>query len=190
MKLKLTEKRLAANRKNSLLGAAKCKENADIKYLQNPAFCHHCSMMLPRAKKKNRFCGSSCAAKHNNSVTPKRKAGTHNCPNCDKEILNSLGKYCSTECYTYHRKKYKTEEEKILAIRKKRRAVSANYRAQLRNQTPPNADLKAIKKMYEECPEGYEVDHIIPISRGGLHILENLQYLPASENRRKSNKIV
>jgi 5-methylcytosine-specific restriction endonuclease McrA len=190
MKLKITEKRLAANRKNSLLGAAKCKENADTKYLAKPSFCQHCNVILPRKKKKNKFCGSSCAAKHNNTIAPKRKAAVHNCPNCNKEIKNLDGKYCSTECYEYHRRKYKTDEEKIDAIRKNVRAISANYRARLRNQTPPNADLVAIKNMYVNCPQGYEVDHIIPISKGGLHVLENLQYLPAAENRRKSNKIV
>jgi 5-methylcytosine-specific restriction endonuclease McrA len=36
----------------------------------------------------------------------------------------------------------------------------------------------------------YEVDHIIPISKGGKHSLSNLQYLTKEENRRKSNKII
>ena len=35
----------------------------------------------------------------------------------------------------------------------------------------------------------YEVDHIIPVSKGGKHIIYNLQYLTKSENRRKSRKI-
>ena len=30
----------------------------------------------------------------------------------------------------------------------------------------------------------------IPISKGGLHTLSNLQYLTVTENRRKSNKII
>jgi len=68
--------------------------------------------------------------------------------------------------------------------------VTANYRAKKHNQTPDNADLEAIKKFYANCPKGYEVDHIIPISKGGLHVLENLQYLTISENRKKHNKIL
>jgi len=58
-------------------------------------------------------------------------------------------------------------------------------------RTPPWADLKGIQWFYEDCPEGYEVDHVAPL-RGknvcGLHILSNLQYLPKEENRLKGCK--
>ena len=66
---------------------------------------------------------------------------------------------------------------------------SANYRAQLRRQTPEDADRIAIKEFYTNCPVGHEVDHIIPISKGGLHTMSNLQYLTMSENRKKGSKI-
>lgn len=42
------------------------------------------------------------------------------------------------------------------------------------------------------CPSGFEVDHIIPVNGPnvcGLHILENLQYLPKSVNNRKRERI-
>ena len=64
------------------------------------------------------------------------------------------------------------------------------YQAKLKNQTPADIDKKAIQIFYLNCPEGYEVDHIIPISKGGLHSLDNLQYLTISENRKKSNKLL
>ena len=38
-------------------------------------------------------------------------------------------------------------------------------------------------------PPGYEVDHIIPISKGGLHHQDNLQYLPSLENKIKNAKL-
>lgn len=50
-------------------------------------------------------------------------------------------------------------------------------------------ERKAIGLFYKNCPEGYEVDHIIPISKGGKHMLQNLQYLTIYENRSKGNKI-
>lgn len=58
-------------------------------------------------------------------------------------------------------------------------------------QTPKWADLEAISNFYKNCPLGHEVDHIIPLQGKevrGLHILNNLQYLTISENRKKSNK--
>jgi len=57
--------------------------------------------------------------------------------------------------------------------------------------TPPWADLTAIAEFYLNCPVGYEVDHIWPITGRnscGLHVLGNLQYLPAAENRTKFNR--
>ncbi len=50
-------------------------------------------------------------------------------------------------------------------------------------------EKKLIGKFYKNCPEGYEVDHIIPISKGGLHCLCNLQYLTIEDNRRKGAKL-
>lgn len=61
----------------------------------------------------------------------------------------------------------------------------------IKNRCPLWADLHKIHKFYINCPQGYHVDHIIPL-RGelvsGLHILENLQYLTVEENLHKSNK--
>lgn len=66
-------------------------------------------------------------------------------------------------------------------------------KAEKLKRLPSWADRNAIAEFYRNCPEGHHVDHIIPL-RGknvsGLHILENLQYLPAKENMSKGNKFV
>ena len=49
-------------------------------------------------------------------------------------------------------------------------------------------ERKAIIRLYQTCPLGYEVDHIVPVSRGGSHTLDNLQLLTREENVRKGNK--
>lgn len=190
MKLELTPQRLNANRANAPLGGLARQRAQREKYLANPTYCAYCSSVLPQDKKNNKFCSRSCSASFNNVVAPKRVAKTHDCPQCGTQVKTNQGKYCSPECYDIHRRKYKTPEEQKEAIQKKVREVSANYRAKVRNQTPPDADRAAIKEFYNNCPPGYEVDHKIPISKGGLHTLENLQYLTIQENRQKSNKIV
>ena len=59
----------------------------------------------------------------------------------------------------------------------------------LRERTVYN-DKKEIAEFYRNCPEGFHVDHIIPLNGkniSGLHTISNLQYLPATENLQKSN---
>jgi hypothetical protein len=59
------------------------------------------------------------------------------------------------------------------------------WRARKYNAIVESSDLNLIKQIYEHCPNGYHVDHIIALANGGLHHQDNLQYLPISENCRK-----
>ena len=72
-----------------------------------------------------------------------------------------------------------------------RSSYSAKRRAIKLKATPKWADLYKIKCFYDSRPEGYHVDHIVPLQGErvcGLHVLENLQYLTAAENLSKGNK--
>ena len=102
--------------------------------------------------------------------------------------------------------KYKASQEKYHIANKakiqettrnwfKKTRMGSHYAALRRaaelRATPKWANLKAIAEFYKNCPKGYHVDHIIPLRNKlicGLHVLENLQYLPATENMRKSNR--
>ena len=81
-------------------------------------------------------------------------------------------------------KKNKTEEEK----KAQNKACVYRYRARKYKAIDGTEDKDLIFKIYKNCPKGYEVDHIIPLSKGGKHHEDNLQYLEARENKRKGNR--
>jgi len=69
-------------------------------------------------------------------------------------------------------------------------------RKDVKDKTPKWVNLDEILLFHAACPEGYEVDHIVPL-RGiidgrpvsGLHVIWNLQYLTVAENRKKKHRI-
>ena len=70
------------------------------------------------------------------------------------------------------------------------RERKAKRKAAKARRFPSWANRKAIRAIYESCPPGHHVDHIIPLQGenvSGLHVAANLQYLPAEENLAKSN---
>ena len=69
-------------------------------------------------------------------------------------------------------------------------ARTAKYKSAKLNQIPSWANLDKIKEIYDKCPKGYHVDHVVPLQGelvSGLHVETNLQYLPAKDNLSKSN---
>lgn len=69
--------------------------------------------------------------------------------------------------------------------------MTASRRANKRAASVPltTSEQSQMMSMYKNCPDGCEVDHIIPLSRGGLHHPLNLQYLSTFDNRSKKNNI-
>lgn len=103
----------------------------------------------------------------------------------------------------------KANPEQVAALSRKTRlkckarvlANKAKYRASKRNKTPIWVDKKhlwLIKQAYElailrtkQFGFLWHVDHIIPLNGkivSGLHVIENIQVIPAAENLLKNNK--
>lgn len=75
--------------------------------------------------------------------------------------------------------------------KQRHKAQEAKRRSIKMKAMPKWSDIKKIQEFYKNCPEGYHVDHIIPLNNPlvcGLHVIENLQYLTAQENFKKNNK--
>lgn len=122
----------------------------------------------------------------------------------DTYILYTLGyKYCShcdtiktLEYYSANKNRSDGLNGQCRVCQKAESAKTqpgrqAKYKASLLGAIVPWTDLIEISKFYSDCPDGYHVDHIIPLQSRfvcGLHVLSNLQYLSALDNLTKHNK--
>lgn len=70
------------------------------------------------------------------------------------------------------------------------KAHCAKRRAVKKQAMPDWVDFGELKRIYASCPEGFEVDHEIPLQNPdvcGLHVPWNLQYLTELDNAKKGN---
>ena len=119
------------------------------------------------------------------------------CPNCDNILLkkdfnknahnpDGLGNQCRI-CAGISRVESYINNPGPEKARNKLREEIVNIR------TPSWACLESIEQIYINCPEGYHVDHEIPLQGklvSGLHVEGNLQYLTAKDNLAKGNKFL
>lgn len=126
----------------------------------------------------------------------------------DKKNMSCVRSVCK-ECDNKYQKKYyrdniEERREKNIRYHRKTYKKLAGYYAEnaMRRyacklkQTPHDINLDIVKEIYyirdiitRFKGEQYHVDHIIPLSKGGLHYEDNLQILKASINRSKSDKL-
>jgi hypothetical protein len=132
---------------------------------------------------EHKLCGSCSTIKpfadFAKDKTTKLGIASH-CKACKN--ISQAGQY--DRYYEKHQESYAKNRGKICERRNK-------YKGERALRIPPWSQTQLIEQFYENCPEGHHVDHIVPLKGkevSGLHVIENLQYLTAEENLRKSNK--
>jgi hypothetical protein len=144
----------------------------------------------------------SCKREKNNSNLSKNK--NKEISEEERKRKNKLNK---KRYYENHEKEINRTREKWRSNPNKVKRTNKNWadknpgiwnyyssirRCRIRQAIPPWANLQEIKEFYKNCPKGYHVDHIIPLKGKtvcGLHVINNLQYLPAKENLKKFNRL-
>lgn len=102
------------------LGSVAERQQAVSRYLENPARCLHCGIVIavrdgerPSCFKQRKYCSHSCSAKHTNRsrIRNRKQAGSHTvCVNCEKPFTGVGKRYCSVSCkYEYHYRHYISE---------------------------------------------------------------------------------
>jgi 5-methylcytosine-specific restriction endonuclease McrA len=117
------------------------------------------------------------------------------------EFVSIINEFCLDEKKGFSRpkdlyrkiadKKIKRVVQKKSKIFPKTKSIQCSRWKKIKKQTQSSCPIerKKIRGFYKKCPIGYEVDHIVPLSKGGVHRLFNLQYLKTYENRCKRDSI-
>lgn len=108
--------------------------------------------------------------------------------------VSSLCKECKNTNqegqYSKYIESHKKSYEKYSAEIKARQQLYKGERS-LRVPLWYETQKKEIENIYRNCPQGHQVDHIIPLKGtlvSGLHVASNLQYLSVKDNLAKGSK--
>lgn len=146
----------------------------------------------------NKYCLYICGYKYCNSCSTLLQLSNFGTDRCNRsyDMHDSVCLSCKNKYQQSYRDTpaYGKMYEKHYNLRSfVYKGNAAKYRAAKLKQTPSWANEAEILEFYKNCPEGYHVDHIVPLQGdcvSGLHVKQNLQYLLAKDNLSKGNRYI
>lgn len=177
------------------------KDNKRIQYIgKRETKCSFCGKPLP--KYKTRYCSSECATRGYNfskGLITHSEILTKKCVICGATFQTWRNKQscCSTKCQKERELQLSQAHEK----RYKGITVDKNINLKsLANRDHNQCQICGLFVDWEDkyitngrtvCGDMYpSIDHILPVSKGGLHAWSNIQLAHRICNMRKSNKVV
>jgi hypothetical protein len=113
-------------------------------------------------------------------------------------VLHEAKKQAGRDYGKAHREKVSENRKRWDAANPEKRIAYAKHHKAVRKriiagQVISKTFAKEIQQIYLNCPKGMHVDHVVPLKGEtvcGLHVPWNLQYLTATENIVKGNKLL
>lgn len=138
-------------------------------------------------------CGNDYTPRIYNSITCSKECSTKNRRNAINIWRKENADYHKNYAVDNRDHYKKINKEWAINNRELCNEKTRRYQASKLNATPKwltNDHIKELKEIYQNCPKGHHVDHIVPLQGktvSGLHVPWNLQILTASENLSKGN---
>lgn len=162
----------------------------------------HCGGLCNTCYKRDKYAASKYVCIQCASIMKQKPQNEHmSCAKCWSKELGRRYYEKNRSARDAYTKKWKLENlerarqylrDHYKNNKSKYREKDAYRRAREVQATPAWADREELRKIYDSCPKGYHVDHIVPLNNPnvcGLHVPANLQVIPATENLKKSNKL-
>jgi 5-methylcytosine-specific restriction endonuclease McrA len=157
-----------------------------------PEKCEHCGKPFGefRRGRPRRFCGASCRLRRIQVLEPCQKIICAGCPTEFTQKQHGQ-KFCSIKCQNITRWRTSTHKRRI-RLRSQTTVVELIQHDDIFARDRWRCQLCGVRvlksKRGTHDPRAPELDHIIPISRGGAHVKTNVQCACHACNMAKADK--